>query len=442
MEVKIYGIGPIEKATIKVNGLTILAGLNDSGKSTIGKLLFALTKAISRYEEDLRENRAEKITRIVENIYFRLRRYMINLSFPIEIRELFLPPYFIRDLKVKKEGAIEKRIKYIRHYIKEPEIREEFLQMLNEIKRNFFETTEKSTEEIVKEALNRVFISEFENELVRKIGKKGKIYIKDDLNELLTIEVDYEKNRYSISLKGNLTNLQSIFFRDATLIETPIILNYQEAVANAKSYFEIRNKIDRLRRLGEPNIQFHTRDLDLKLRQKIYEEDVRRRKIEKKIEKIIKGRILYDHQQEDFIFQKKDNKIKIINTASGIKSFGIIQMLLKAGFLDERTLLIIDEPEVHLHPIWQLKYAELIVNLVKEIGVTAIVTSHNPYIVDALNLYSQLYNIEKLTTFYLVDKGVAEETEVGAIFKSLGDPIEQLRELRYQIKSSKLRKKE
>jgi hypothetical protein len=36
-----------------------------------------------------------------------------------------------------------------------------------------------------------------------------------------------------------------------------------------------------------------------------------------------------------------------------------------AHFLDERTLIVLDEPEVHLHPNWQLKYAEIITLLVK-----------------------------------------------------------------------------
>jgi predicted ATPase len=39
-------------------------------------------------------------------------------------------------------------------------------------------------------------------------------------------------------------------------------------------------------------------------------------------------------------------------------------MLLSAHFLDERTLIVLDEPEVHLHPNWQLKYAEIIKKLV------------------------------------------------------------------------------
>lgn len=46
MQFKLTNINKIKNATIELNGLTIIAGVNDSGKSTIGKMLFALTKAI------------------------------------------------------------------------------------------------------------------------------------------------------------------------------------------------------------------------------------------------------------------------------------------------------------------------------------------------------------------------------------------------------------
>jgi len=45
VEVKIENIGMVKKADIKLDGLTIVAGENDTGKSTLGKILFAVVKA-------------------------------------------------------------------------------------------------------------------------------------------------------------------------------------------------------------------------------------------------------------------------------------------------------------------------------------------------------------------------------------------------------------
>ena len=60
-----------------------------------------------------------------------------------------------------------------------------------------------------------------------------------------------------------------------------------------------------------------------------------------------------------------------------VKSFSILQLLLKNGFLQKDTLLIIDEPEAHLHPQWIVEYARMIVLLHKEIGVKFFVASHS-----------------------------------------------------------------
>ena len=55
----------------------------------------------------------------------------------------------------------------------------------------------------------------------------------------------------------------------------------------------------------------------------------------------------------DFSFTRADGKTFDLNeVATGIKAFSIIQLLLKNGHIDNRTLLIIDEPESHLHPQW------------------------------------------------------------------------------------------
>ena len=40
------------------------------------------------------------------------------------------------------------------------------------------------------------------------------------------------------------------------------------------------------------------------------------------------------------------------NTASGIKQIGVVQLLLSNRKLQENSVLIIDEPEVNLHPEW------------------------------------------------------------------------------------------
>ena len=41
MRLEIKNIGRIEEASIEMNGITVIAGENDTGKSTVGKVLYA-----------------------------------------------------------------------------------------------------------------------------------------------------------------------------------------------------------------------------------------------------------------------------------------------------------------------------------------------------------------------------------------------------------------
>ena len=49
MELKLKNIGMINEANVKIDGLTVIAGENDTGKSTVGKALFF----IQEFQENL-----------------------------------------------------------------------------------------------------------------------------------------------------------------------------------------------------------------------------------------------------------------------------------------------------------------------------------------------------------------------------------------------------
>jgi len=46
MELKLKNIGMINEANVKIDGLTVIAGENDTGKSTVGKALYSSLNSI------------------------------------------------------------------------------------------------------------------------------------------------------------------------------------------------------------------------------------------------------------------------------------------------------------------------------------------------------------------------------------------------------------
>jgi predicted ATPase len=93
---------------------------------------------------------------------------------------------------------------------------------------------------------------------------------------------------------------------------------------------------------------------------------------------------------------------------------------------------VLDEPEVHLHPKWQLEMAKVIVELVKN-GVKVLVNSHSPYMIEALQRYAEL---EKVTAdFYLAEDGyIKKENDsnsetLAKIFEKLSEPFDVFEEM-------------
>ena len=65
MQLKISNVGKIEKATIDINGLTVIAGENNAGKSTIGKTLFSIFNSMNNMGEKIEQERENRVKSIV-----------------------------------------------------------------------------------------------------------------------------------------------------------------------------------------------------------------------------------------------------------------------------------------------------------------------------------------------------------------------------------------
>lgn len=127
------------------------------------------------------------------------------------------------------------------------------------------------------------------------------------------------------------------------------------------------------------------------------------------------------------------------NLSTGLKSFALIKRLLENGSLKEKDVLILDEPEIHLHPEWQLTYAELIVLLQKEFDLTIVITTHSPYFLDAINVFSAKHEISNRVNYYLAENERKESYlhdvtgNVDAIYKKLSDPLQRLENIRSSL---------
>ncbi len=426
MRLKIKNIGMISDANVSLDGLTIIAGENDTGKSTVGKILFCLIKSVSRYQEDFSESKLHKIEDILDSLYFSIRRnvQITNEEDLDNLRQVFSLDYYFNITDELEENVFIDRLK---EYIKKLDIGKESYQLysdlIDRVATILAEPEDKN--KYIQSALNKVFRSEFDSQIIKHHCEMGKIELYEDELQLLDIRID-EKNKISLSQK-----CQPLYFDDATFIETPLILNNHDLLLRATTGLNATKSTSR--RLGISYTTLHIKDLFDKLKEKIYGFpflDDESNSLGTKISSLINGELIYDHEENDFKYIKANSKLSIKNTATGIKSFGILQILAENEFLTEKSFLILDEPEIHLHPKWQLKYAELISFLVTQ-NIPVLVASHSPYMIEALQKYTQKFEEEEKVNFYLADNNNIDKINndnsetLATIFEKLSEPFEE-----------------
>ncbi|WP_423061290.1 AAA family ATPase [Citrobacter portucalensis] len=95
---------------------------------------------------------------------------------------------------------------------------------------------------------------------------------------------------------------------------------------------------------------------------------------------------------------QSDVQMPIHAASSSIKSMTMLELYINHIAAPGETL-IIDEPELNLHPDNQIVMAELIVRLVN-LGVKVIMTTHSDYIVREINNRIKLFSADNSSKIY------------------------------------------
>ena len=384
----------IGHAAIQISGITVVAGENSSGKSTISKLLYYLFNTSSNYEVLVKE---ELMRNFLDLFFFFNITYHTYINNDGNINRKIIDK--IKDLRSEetyKKLSLREIELYLITFIEELYAK---LDIQNSRYNSYVNDILENQQEKGIEGL-KYFVKEKIKQAENKIQKRPTSLFIDKLLDLFeeklpeTFEVS-EDDEIIVSLKKENLSL-SFMVNKAIYIDTPMSIS----VSNFDHWDEL-NKL--LKEQGE--VKSYQREMLSLISDNIHGE----------------AEYNIDWPYSDFSFTRADGKTFDLNeVATGIKAFSIIQLLLKNGHIDNRTLLIIDEPESHLHPQWIVEYARMIVLLHKYIGVKFFLASHNPDMVSAIRYIAEKEGILSNVNYYL-----AEKTEEAYLYnyRALGSDI-------------------
>ena len=437
MKLSINNFAKIKQADIIIDGITVIAGENNTGKSTVGKVLFSLFNALSNVEEKIRDERLKEIETtnrmILRNNLSEVNSIKRPISYSIytvarninqSIQEKIYENGLVDDQEISK--AVEDTLEKFLHISVEK--RGEYWNvMVDDMVKNIIEILNLPEENIVLEIISRYFNNVFHAQISPLLTEK-------DEETILTLEIKGKKQ--TLIFLNNMCNeyISNVgLTHKAIYIDNPFIIDELSGVRiNTRNVIN-ESLIDLLTDSFEGNIMDGVIE-SVRVKEKMGD-------IYKKLQEVVDGDIILNKSAEEFYLKKEGftEPIALNNLSTGMKSFTIIKMLLENGSLKEKDVVILDEPEIHLHPQWQIVYAELIVLLQKYFDLSVVVTTHSPYFVDALNLFSYKYGTENKVNYYLSEtegdtvimNRVTDNLEL--IYQKMASPIQMLDTLRYEL---------
>lgn len=394
MKLTVRNFAGIKDEEIIIDGITVVAGLNNTGKSTIGKILDALFKSLNNLEEKREKERKRAILDVLK----RIPDFPFLLSNRFAIKELVE--------KINQEVNEENISNLIKSYIKKDDIIEKYSIDISKII---------DIKKIENQTLNLRIISKIFKEIFNsQINNVNN-------NSIAEIILTIKENNIKLKFEDD----NCIFYEsDINLVHTSTYINNPFKIDEINTFFVSDTLLKNI--CKEENI------VDSILSTTKFET------VFQLFDSVAPYEIVNNNREYYAKRKETSELIKISNLSTGIKSFLIIRRLIENGSMKEKDVLILDEPEIHLHPEWQIIYAELIVLIQKVFDLTIFITSHSPYFIEAIETYAKKHDTTNTTNFYLTKKNIEEitiekEETTEKIFELLAKPFQQLETIEESI---------
>lgn len=416
MRLKLQNIGIISSCDINIDGITVITGENDSGKSTIGKVLYSIIRALNNDDDYFNESKLNFIYKKIDELTSLVIRITNSNENDSKVINNLISKYI--SIFTKKENdynkiliAVEDINKSIENHSNET-IKQNISKIINEIKERNRITIDSN--EFLDFELTEYFNLEFGSQISNNFLKQKSF-----------IELQTNIGNTLFNIKNNKVILEKLSlnfpYNDVIFIESPLLLDKGNKSFNFNSLKNKRNYLNQ--KLNQT----------LKSKSIFSDNSNSMNELNDLIKNIIGGSFDYNEKNE-IIFNKKSKEFVLNNVATGLKAFGALQLLISNNVLKTDTLLIIDEPEVHLHPTWQVKFAEILVLLSKKFAIPMVLTSHSPYFIEAIEAYSIKHNFQKSIDFYFAQKQAeGTNSKIINIKDNLGIVLDSISNAYYEI---------
>ncbi len=434
--VEIKNFGKIADAKLQFNGLTLLAGINNTGKSYVSRALYSIFSAIS-IQNPLEVYYVKSLREIADNLSHsaRLHRYRLvgedgrprkahepgTLGDVLEPYTLLIDTWsqdVIKTIKgidsyATENPSFKAMHEYATKAIKDLHKGEKKLQegiknqgdlgllfhnMLSEVN-SAFKLLEEVANKKLADAVNAGYKISIEDNLIYNFQVAPlSALIGRDKKHSASIKISFGKgskaNGVSLSINPEgiiddlavrIENPQA--FSDSIYLESPIYWKIKDPLMKVRNSFSYRSS----RHLDEVHGYVYKAITAVNMKKSPRKNNDPMLKLISKIHNIISGKIIQDDRSKELLFVEKDKDgnalppLSLLLTATGISQLGMIAYLIENQTINRDSTLFIDEPEAHLHPNWQEQIMAVLYELANY-GIRVIIATHSPIVMQKLEL--------------------------------------------------------
>lgn len=411
----------IGKADILIDGITVLAGANGSGKSTISRWLYYMVDIATRFDEYVGKGVNDEFKHSLQILSRAIRDIWGYHSAGSEILAL-----------LANIDALKKEIKAGKAV-------DEVAEKFNSIVAEFAEQARAEFLSDNVSAFRKVRVINYLNQLIEESDDietfdsfETKVF--QQTNRMLD---EWDKRLRNRSLKDVYSFIEQYLYEDDAAPKTMQLLEDDVNIISEESLGSLFNieraiYIDTPMALDAKNLvdNVFLQRLHSNMTHSLGKKQDKSKMLLMRIARLLNGTISHAENllgEAELFYERRDEHLKLPleKIATGMKTFAYLYQLIKNGYLDDKTVLLIDEPEVHLHPQWIVEYARLLVLIHKILGTKLILASHDPDFIAAIKAIAKREEMLDETNFY-ISSNEDGENSYRYDFKWLGKDIEPI----------------
>lgn len=408
MQLNLQNIAGFKKAHLEIDGITLIGGLNNTGKSTLSKSLYALCNALYKVDRVAFDDKVQALCALIKkDLLSKLlaRPFFLDQDLPFACRQdIELLAQKIVSLNLCSEDRLQqellqfvgklqqnKQVSYLLNtdFIEDPQ---NFLKAMELLSLKIKERLEIPDRAIVTVLVQRALEAQFAEDLLNKNAQEeGRIKLKDKEQEII------------VSIKGpESIKLESfeVLHKSAIYIDDPLTLN---ALSTRRSLLELAPKLESATSHTQVLLQNLIQEKPSNITETLLIKQNMGHELKEVLNSICQGVMYFDKNTQAFRYKVKDKSFNLLNLAAGLKLFVILKTLILNGTFTEESVLILDEPESHMHPTWQIALAKIIVLLQKNFNLQILINSHSVYLIRAIERSAKKYGTDKRNHYYLTE---------------------------------------